>query len=104
MGGIIRLTDEPHFKDVLHHAATKDIHDNLPRVKSHEQEFLDACRGDGKTFSDFDTGGKLTEIGLAGVVAVRAGKSLDWDGQAMRATNAPEADRFIRPAYRTNWL
>ena len=41
--------------------------------------------GQGQTFSDFDTGGKLTEIGLAGVVGLRAGKSLDWDGEKMEA-------------------
>ncbi len=51
--------------------------------------------GEGRTFSDFDTGGRLTQIGLAGVVAVRSGKSLEWDGEQMRATNDPQGDRFI---------
>lgn len=49
-------------------------------------------------------GGKLTGIGLAGVVLIRAGKSLDWDGEKMEATNAPEAARFVDTAYRTKWL
>ena len=61
-------------------------------------------RGEGKPYSDFDTGGLLTEIGLSGVVAVRAGKTLDWDGPSMRATNAPEADKFIRTEQRAKWL
>jgi predicted dehydrogenase len=103
-GGLIRLTGEPRLRDVLHHPATKDIAQSLPRVKGHDQEWIDACRGQGKTFSDFDTGGKLTEIGLAGVVALRAGKSLDWDGEKMIARNAPEASKFIHPTYRTQWL
>jgi len=46
----------------------------------------------------------LTEIGLSGVVAVRAGKSLEWDGANMRATNAPEADKFIRTEQRGKWM
>jgi predicted dehydrogenase len=103
-GGLIRLQGEPRLKDVLHHDATKDIPETLPRTGNHGQEWLDACRGQGTTFSDFDVGGKLTEIGLAGVLGVRAGKTLDWDGEKMKATNAPEADRFIRTEYRTKWL
>ena len=72
--------------------------------KGHGQEWIDACRGEGKTFSDFDIGGKLTEIGLAGIVAIRTGKSLDWNGEKMEAANAPEAARFVRTEYRTKWL
>jgi predicted dehydrogenase len=103
-GGLIRLAGEPRLKDVLHHPATKDIPESLPRVKGHDQEFVDACRGQGKTFSDFDTGGKLTEIGLSGIVALRAGKNLDWDGEKMEARNCPEAERFVHTPWRTKWL
>ena len=69
-GGLIRLEGETRLKDVLHHPATKNIPQSLPRVKGHGQEWIDACRGEGKAFSDFDFGGKLTEIGLAGVLAL----------------------------------
>jgi predicted dehydrogenase len=103
-GGLIRLEGEPRLKDVLHHPATKDIAESLPRTRGHGEEWIDACRGQGKTFSDFDTGGKLTEIGLAGVVAIRTGKSIDWNGEKMQATNAPEAAKFVHPEYRTKWL
>ena len=103
-GGLIRLAGEPRLRDVLHHPATKDIPESLPRSRGHEAEWIEACCGRGKTFSDFDIGGKLAEIGLAGVVAVRTGKSLDWDGEKMQAANAPEAERFIRTEYRRKWL
>ena len=102
--GLIRLSGEAGLQRVTGHAATKDIPQSLPRVSSHEREWLAACRGEGRTFSDFETGGKLTEIGLAGVVAVRARKSLDWDGERMRATNDPAADRFIHTPYRDKWM
>ena len=98
------MQGEPRLKDVLHHAATREIAESIPRVATHYQEWIDACRGQGRTYSDFDLGGKLTEIVLAGVVAVRAGKSLDWDGEKMQATNAPEAAKFIRTEWRTKWL
>jgi predicted dehydrogenase len=103
-GGLIRLQGEPRLTDVLRHEATQDIPQLFPRDVNHGREWIDACRGQGETFSDFDIGGKLTEIGLAGVVGIRAGQSLDWDGQRMQATNVPEADRFVHPEYRTKWL
>ncbi|MCP4548407.1 MAG: gfo/Idh/MocA family oxidoreductase, partial [bacterium] len=46
----------------------------------------------------------LTEIGLAGVVGVRAGQTLDWDGEKMEATNVPEAAQFVRTEHRKKWL
>ena len=103
-GGLIRLNGEARLTDVLRHEATKNIPESLPRTPNHQQEWIDACLGQGRTFSDFDTGGKLTEIGLAGVLGVRAGKSLDWDGEKMEARNAPETARLVRPDYRKKWL
>ena len=103
-GGLIRLQGEARLQRVQNHEATQEIPRTLPRTAGHGQEFIDACRGEGKTFSDFDIGGKLTEIGLAGIVGLRSGKSLDWDGEKMTATNAPEAARFVHTEYRTKWL
>lgn len=103
-GGLLRLKGEPKLKDITRHEATKDIPQTLPRVKSHFEEWIAACRGEGKTSSNFETGGLLTEIGLAAVVAVRAGKSLDWDGEKMQAKNAPEAAKFVKTDYRAKWL
>lgn len=103
-GALIRLEGEPRLTDVLHHPATKDVPQSLPRSKGHAQEWIDACRGEGRTFSDFDIGGKLTEIGLAGVLAIRTGRNLDWEGEKMEARNAPEAARFVRTENRKKWL
>jgi hypothetical protein len=40
---------------------------------------------------------------LLGVVAFRCGKRIEWDGPGMKATNASEADEFIRREYRKGW-
>ena len=45
----------------------------------------------------------MTENLLAGVVACRVQQQLQWDTQNLRATNCPEADRFIRKKYRAGW-
>jgi len=101
---LIYLTGDAAPKRFGDHEATREIARSLPRTQGHVQEWIAACRGEGRTFSDFETGGKLTEIGLAGVVALRVGKTLEWDGERMRARNAPEAGRFIRTTHRAKWL
>lgn len=75
----------------------------LPRTRSHHQEWVDACRGQGKTQSPFSYAAVLTESLLLGNVALRTGKALDWDTAKMRATNCPEADAFIHPHFRKGW-
>jgi predicted dehydrogenase len=103
-GGMIRLKGEPRLRSVQEHEATKDIPKTLPRTPGHGPEFIDACLGKGKTFSNFDIGGKLTEIGLTGVLGIRAGKTLEWNGEKMEATNAPDTARLVHPEYRPKWL
>jgi hypothetical protein len=68
------------------------------------QDWVLACKGGPKVFSDFDFGGHLTEITLSAVLALRTGRSLDWDGAQMRATNAPEAAQFVQHPWRPTWL
>ena len=45
----------------------------------------------------------MTEVILLGNVALRTEKKLLWDGVNMKATNAPEADQYIRPKYHNGW-
>jgi hypothetical protein len=40
---------------------------------------------------------------LLGNVATRVGKKIEWDGENMRCTNAPEADQYIKPEFRKGW-
>ena len=48
--------------------------------------------------------GWTTEANHLGNVAYRAGKKIEWDYKALRASNAPEADPSIkRPSYRKGW-
>jgi len=75
----------------------------LARSKGHHRDWIDACKGGKPASSNFDYAGLLTEVVLLGNVALRTGKKLDWDEQNMKATNAPEADQYIRPEYHNNW-
>ena len=76
----------------------------LPRVRSHHHEWVDACRGSGKTLSDFAYASVLTESLLLGNVALRTGgRKIEWDAKAMKAKGCPEADAFIKPDLRKGW-
>jgi len=99
----IQLTGEKELSGILNHPATNGIARSLPRTPGHMQEWLAACRTGEAPFSNFELGGQLTETVLSGVVALRAGKKLQWDGPAMRAVNAPEAAPFIHAKYRAGW-
>ncbi|MGD0411667.1 MAG: Gfo/Idh/MocA family oxidoreductase [Verrucomicrobiota bacterium] len=100
----IQLNDEKELSRLLNHPATRGIAQSLPRVPGHMQEWLAACRTGETPFSSFEVGGPLTETVLSGVVALRAGKKLQWDGPGMRAVNAPEAAPFIHAQYRAGWV
>ena len=75
----------------------------LPRVPGHHADWLRACKGGPAASSNFGYGARLTEFMILGNVALRTGKMLRWDAANMRATNAPQADAFLRLAYRKGW-
>ncbi|MCO6454609.1 MAG: Gfo/Idh/MocA family oxidoreductase [Pirellulaceae bacterium] len=75
----------------------------IPNSIGHHAEWLRACKTGQPTTCNFEYAGWLTEANHLGNVAYRAGKKLQWDAQSLRATNAPEADIFIRRPYRSGW-
>jgi predicted dehydrogenase len=99
----IQLNDESSLSSVFTHAASASVPVSLPRVKGHLQEWVDACAGGPPPFSNFESGGFLTEIALAGVLSLRMESSLVWNGEKMAASNVSVPDDFIKPAYRKYW-
>lgn len=75
----------------------------IPKSVGHHREWIEAIKSGGNTTCNFDYSGALTEAVLLGNVAYRAGKKLEWDDAALKATNCPEADEFIHPKYRAGW-
>lgn len=76
----------------------------LPRVPGHHRDWLQAIREAKQAGSNFDYGGRLTELGLLGVIAIKfPGTKLAWDGPQMCFTNSDEANRYVQPAYRAGW-
>jgi predicted dehydrogenase len=75
----------------------------IPRSRGHHRDWIEACKGGPAASASFDYAARLTEIVLLGVVALRTGKTLHWDGAGMRASNVPEAEAFIRGYFRKGW-
>ena len=66
-------------------------------------DWLSACKGGPAASANFEYGARLTELALLGNVALRVGKKIKWDAANMKATNAPEADAFIKENCRKGW-
>ncbi len=67
----------------------------------HWHQFVDACRGEGKTSAGFEYAGPLTESVLLGGVACRfPNQKLEWDAKALKFTNVAEANQYLHREYR----
>jgi predicted dehydrogenase len=75
----------------------------IPRSRGHRRDWIDACKGGPPASANFEYGARLNEIVLVGVVALRTGTTLHWDGPSMKATNAPQVDPIIHGHFRKGW-
>ena len=75
----------------------------IPDSIGHHAEWIKACKDGSPTTCNFDYSGALTESVLLGNVAFRTGKKLEWDAANLKATNCPEAEKYIRKSYREGW-
>jgi predicted dehydrogenase len=79
----------------------------LPRAHGGPiEDLFYAIKNNGVACSNFpDAAAPLTSFALAGHLAQFAGvgKKLEWDVTAMKCTNVPEINRFVRREYRKGW-
>jgi predicted dehydrogenase len=99
--GTPRLVPESAMKDFVMPAKT------IERcVKGgHRVEWIQACKA-GKpeaAHSGFAYSAPFTESLLVGLLPLRFGKRIEWDGVNLKATNCPEADAFIHKTYREGY-
>jgi hypothetical protein len=67
-------------------------------------EWTDACKGETTTFQSFPSASRVCEVAMTGIVALRFGRLIDWDDEAMKVVGAPEADVLVHRPMRTKWL
>jgi predicted dehydrogenase len=70
---------------------------------SHEMNWVNACKGIGKASTPFEYAAKLTEVMLLGVVSLKAGEKIHYDGADMKITNSRNANDLLKREYRRGW-
>ena len=102
----------PRILPKAKHDATRIPARILPRIPGgmggHEVNWLESIQGTQQISSPIEFAARLTEVMLLGVVALRAGAKIHYDGPAMRITNTvmPEGRNFndlLTREYRTGW-
>jgi predicted dehydrogenase len=78
-------------------AASGDNH------SAHLNDWVRACKGGAPASSNFGVAGRFTEWLVLGVAAVHYEGKLLWDAERCEITNVPEANQWVRPAYRKGW-
>jgi hypothetical protein len=104
VGGVVKLKGDKKCRGVQDHEAAKPIPVTLPRARDHMREWLDACKGEGKTFQGFDTAACVAEIAMVGMVAMRLGQPIQWDSDAMRVKGVANAEPLVHLEQRKKWL
>jgi hypothetical protein len=65
--------------------------------------WVDAAKGKAEASCPFEYAARLTEVMLLGIVALRAGRKIYYDGANMRVTNVAQANDYLRREYRQGW-
>src|SRR5437868_6862725 len=90
----------------------KSLHDSfgkppqkLPRIEKeeHDMNWVEASKGKAEASCPFEYAARLTEVMLLGIVALKAGRKISYDGENMRVTNLPQANDYLRREYRQGW-
>ena len=100
---------EPRLFPAGHPAEKTPPPEKLPRIahEEHEMNWVETIKGQAEISSPFEYAAPLTEVMLLGVVALRAGQKIHYDGANMRVTNSVassdqplEGEQLLRREYR----
>jgi predicted dehydrogenase len=66
-------------------------------------DFLDAIRKNRLPVCDIETGHRSTNMALLGMLSMKLGRSVAWNGDTQTIANDPEANALLSRAYRGEW-
>jgi predicted dehydrogenase len=66
-------------------------------------DFMDAIRTGRRPVCDIEIGYRATTLSLLGMLALRLGRSLRWDGEKGEVLGDPEANALLERSYRAPW-
>ena len=94
-GGGSRLLPYEKSKDL--DVKTENIREN------HAESFVQACMGNGKTWSPFSVGGELTQVLTLGCIAQYYNRDLEFDPKTKQITNDKMANARLSITPRKGW-
>ena len=75
-----------------------------PRVKGGPiKEWVEAIQNGTQPGANFEYASRLTEVVLLGNLAIRLGRTIEWDSKNLQVVGVPEADALIKREYREGW-
>jgi hypothetical protein len=77
--------------------------ETLPRTNSHHREWVEACKGSGRTFSGFEIGGPLTELMQLANLATLVPGPIEYDTSSGQILNSEAAAQLVHRPYRAGW-
>jgi hypothetical protein len=88
--------------EIIHEDAKLNLPDqqNIDLVWA---DFLNSIKTKKLPFADIQKGYEATNMSLLGMAALKAGKSLDWDGKLGKITNDIEANKLLERQYRKGY-
>jgi hypothetical protein len=75
----------------------------LTRSPGHYRDWIRACKGGEPACSNFSVSAPFTEWVTLGVLALRFPGKLEWDSEKLRVTNNSDADKLLKPTFRSGW-
>jgi hypothetical protein len=88
--------------EIIHEDAKLNLPDqqNIDLVWA---DFLNSIKTKKLPFADIQKGYEATNMSLLGMAALKASKSLDWDGKLGKITNDIEANKLLERQYRKGY-
>jgi hypothetical protein len=66
-------------------------------------DFLRCIRSGGRPVCDIEIGHRSTCMSLLGMLSLKLGRSLEWDGEKEQVVGDSEANKLLRRPYRGEW-
>ena len=72
-------------------------------IKEVWADLLQSIKTGARPVCDVDEVGRSTNVSLLGMLSLRLGRSVQWDGEKTEAIGDPEANSLLRREYRRGW-
>ena len=89
-------------KPTIHQEAKLDKPDDQ-NIRALWADFVDAIAKNRTPICDIEQGHRSTNMALLGMLSLKLGRSVAWDGASQTIINDPEANALLGRAYRGEW-